>query len=183
MADPLWKKKFEIINKHGVTKEILDIGCNVGDFSEMFIESGHVVSGADIDTENLGKARQKKICTIQTDLNYGINLPNESFETIFALEIVEHLSNSERVVKEAYRILKKDGKFYVSVPYFGFLKRILVSAFFFDLVFGYKQPHLRFFSEKMFKEMLEKNGFKIEKVYKLGRFFPFYMDMMVVCTK
>jgi len=95
MADPLWKKKFEIIKMHGVSDKILDICCNEGDFSSMFINIGHNVVSIDIDRKKLDLARSKNLTTIKYDLNGKVNLPSKSFSTIFALEIVEHLTNPE----------------------------------------------------------------------------------------
>lgn len=183
MADPLWNKKIEIMKEYGIDKRILDIGCNRGQFSSRFLKFGHTVVGIDINEKNLISARRKGLATINADLNKKIKLPNNSFSTIFALEIIEHLINPKNVIREAYRLLKSDGKFYVSTPYFGLIKRTAISLFFFENVFGYNNPHIRFFSEKSFRNILTKNGFKIVKIYRLGRFYPMYMDMMAICTK
>jgi 2-polyprenyl-3-methyl-5-hydroxy-6-metoxy-1,4-benzoquinol methylase len=183
MADPLWNRKLEIMKEHGIDKRILDIGCNRGQFSSRFLKLGHTVVGIDINEKNLISASRKGLTTIKADLNKNIKLPNNSFSTIFALEIIEHLIKPENVIKESFRMLKRGGRFYVSVPYFGLIKRTLISLFFFDNIFQYNDPHIRFFSESSFKEILTKNGFKILKIYRLGRFYPMYMDMMAVCTK
>jgi len=181
--DPLWNKKLEIIKKHGIDNAILDLGCNIGDFSSYFVRNGYDVTGVDIDNENLLIANSRGIHTKKCNLNLKLPMKSNSYPTIFALEIIEHLINPDNVIKEAHRLLKDGGKFYVSVPYFGLVKRTAISLFFFDDVFLYNGPHIRFFSEKSFRNILTKNGFKILKIYKLGRFYPVYMDMLAVCSK
>jgi ubiquinone/menaquinone biosynthesis C-methylase UbiE len=46
------------------------------------------------------------------------NLPlvNESFTTVVATEILEHLEHPDRAIKEIKRVLKKDGQAIISVP-------------------------------------------------------------------
>lgn len=183
MTDSLCGKKLEIIKKHGITDNILEMGCSTGDSSSEFVMTGHNVTGIDMDDEKLFIAKNRGIKILKLDLNNNLPLNHESYSTIFAFDIMEHLNNPGNLVKEAYRILKKGGKFYASVPYFGLLKRIFISIFKFDMVFGYEDPHIRFFSENMFRKILEDNDFKVEKIYKLGRVYPFYKNMMAICRK
>src|SRR4030042_4088755 len=138
MPDPLWKKKFEIINKYGVSAKILDIGCNDGEFSSWFNRLGCRIVGLDIAEKNLKLAKKRGIKTIKCDLNKRIPLPSNSFKTVLALEIIEHLLYPENILREANRLLKKNGKLYISTPYFGLIKRTLISLFFFDKVFHYE---------------------------------------------
>lgn len=49
----------------------------------------------------------------------GKQLPfkNNSFDLIFIEMVLEHVDESEKVIAEAYRVLKKGGKMYVSIPF------------------------------------------------------------------
>lgn len=47
------------------------------------------------------------------------NLPfeDQSFDVILATEVFEHLSNPNKLILEAYRVLKKNGKIIITVPF------------------------------------------------------------------
>lgn len=180
MIDILWDKKEEIIRKWYIKdKSILDVGCNDGSFVSRFTEQKF---GIDIDEKALKIARGRGIKIFKKDLNSLFSL-SRKFSNIFCLDVLEHLINPENCLKSCYKHLEKDGRFFISVPYFGLIKRLIVALFFFDRIFGYKTLHLRFFSPKCMRNLLKQNGFKILKEYKLGRFYPVCMNILFVCTK
>ena len=52
------------------------------------------------------------------DLKKGIPLPEDSVDKIYASHVLEHVSFKDliKLLEEIYRVLKKNGKLYVSVP-------------------------------------------------------------------
>ena len=179
MGDPLWPEKERIIRKWYIEgKPILDVGCNEGKFTSRFNEIKHSI---DIDSKLLSKARKRGIIVFKRDLNKPFRL--NKFSNIFCLEVLEHLVNPEVCLKSCYESLNKDGRFFVSVPYLGIVKRTVIALFFFDKFYGHKTKHIRFYSPNYMKKMLHRTGFKILKEYKMGRFFPVYFDILFVCTK
>jgi len=52
------------------------------------------------------------------DLERSLPFKDESFETIIANQVVEHIENFVQLMAELHRILKKDGKLIIHVPYF-----------------------------------------------------------------
>jgi 2-polyprenyl-3-methyl-5-hydroxy-6-metoxy-1,4-benzoquinol methylase len=180
MVDPLWDVKEEIIRKWYVKGEpILDVGCGSGDFVCRFNEEKF---GIDIDFKAIGIARKRGIKVLRKDLLKPFNL-KQKFFNIFCLDVLEHLSDPRICLKSCYRHLKKEGRFFVSVPYFGLIKRLIVALFFFDRFFGYETSHVRFYSPNCMRNLLRETGFTIIKEYKIGRFWPVYMNILFVCTK
>jgi len=53
-----------------------------------------------------------------TDLTQALPFPPEAFDTIILSDVLEHIPNPEALWKEMGRILKKDGKLLLSVPFF-----------------------------------------------------------------
>ena len=53
-----------------------------------------------------------------SDLERPLPFKDESFETIIANQVVEHIENFTQLMAELHRILKKNGKLVIHVPYF-----------------------------------------------------------------
>lgn len=97
--------------------KLLDIGVGNG-YLEQKLKDNYQLYGIDIATNSIKK------------INININgkfivanakkLPYEScfFDKVIALDILEHFTKNEldQVVSEIYRVLKKSGKFILSVP-------------------------------------------------------------------
>jgi SAM-dependent methyltransferase len=74
-------------------------------------------------------------------------IENNYADTVLLNQVLEHIYEYDQVIKEIYRILKKDGKFIISVP---FIYHI------------HSEPNDFFrFSEYGIKKLLEENKFKI----------------------
>ncbi len=122
----LFLQEFIKNNKKG---RVLDLGSNIGHFSFYLYEKGFEVVGIDIDKRFLGessneaKRRRYKIKFINAS---GTKIPfdNESFDYVFALDVLEHIPDKEKCLNEVNRVLKKGGKFIAALPnvfsyYFG----------------------------------------------------------------
>ncbi|MBI5046894.1 class I SAM-dependent methyltransferase [Candidatus Micrarchaeota archaeon] len=95
-------------------------------------------------------------------------IEKESFEFVVISEVLEHLAEPEKVIKEAYRVLKKGGLVIITVPLDTTLStwNILFETECYVLgdILGnkyYKKRcgHVQHFSVKTASEMLETQGF------------------------
>jgi len=176
--DPLWNEKLKIIHEHyNPNGKTLDLGCG----------NGYILSnlrgeklGVDSDDEALKLCKNKGLKVFKGDLEKLLNLKHK-FDTVICLDVLEHLINPEIAVQSAYNHLKKKGIFIVSVPYHGLLKNLAIALFDFDKHYHYTDWHVRFFTEKMLKELL--SDFKKVKIIKIGRYYPLYKNMIAVCEK
>jgi 2-polyprenyl-3-methyl-5-hydroxy-6-metoxy-1,4-benzoquinol methylase len=176
--DPLWNEKIKIIHKYyNSNGKILDIGCG----------NGYVLSnlkgekfGLDSDDEALKLCKKRGLKVIKANLEKPLKLKHK-FDTIICLDVLEHLINPENVIQSVYKKLNKGGTFIASVPYHGLVKNLAIALFDFDNHYHYTDWHVRFFTEKMFKELL--SDFKKIKIIKIGRYYPLYKNMIAVCEK
>lgn len=105
-------------------KVVLDIGCGAGGKTIYYASKGvKEITGIEIlekyrnEAENLAKNYnlQDKFKFVQGDAS---NMPfeDEIFDTIIMNDAMEHVDQPEMVLKECYRVLKKNGKLYLNFP-------------------------------------------------------------------
>lgn len=103
-------------------KRILDLGCGDGALTYLLCKKGAEVVG--VDNSELGLKYAKDFLSskgFQPKLilgsAYDIPLSGDLFDYIVASEIIEHLQEPERLLAEARRLLKNEGKIIISTPY------------------------------------------------------------------
>lgn len=105
-------------------KVVLDIGCGAGGKTIYYASKGvKEITGIEIlekyrnEAENLAKNYnlQDKFKFVQGDAS---NMPfeEETFDTIIMNDAMEHVDQPEMVLRECYRVLKKNGKLYLNFP-------------------------------------------------------------------
>lgn len=111
----VWKNN----NKNGV---FLEIGCGPAFFSQQIAKSYRLVIGIDICPSALKIAKIlfdkkgiKNYLLIQSDI---LKMPfqSEVVDIIYGGGVIEHFQNTEMCIKELYRILKKGGLSFNTVP-------------------------------------------------------------------
>ncbi len=102
-------------------KDVLEIGCGHGGLCYFYKAAGAKrVVGIDINQENLQFAKEMKIpeekyidkkCDIEFLVEDGTktSFDNNLFDIIFCNSTFEHFMYPEKILKEAYRLLKTDG--------------------------------------------------------------------------
>lgn len=96
-------------------------------------------------------------------------IKSESIDVVNAIELFEHVEKIEQGLKECHRVLKKNGRIVISVP---FLYPIHADP-------GDYQR----WTKKKWKKNLEKIGFKIEKFENMGRYFTVLAEMIKILIK
>lgn len=94
--------------------KLLDIGCGWEAKLLKSIEN-YIDYGVGIDFKP-PKLKTKKLETIESVLEKELPFENESFDVVTMLAVLEHLSYPEDILKEIYRVLKKDGRLIITVP-------------------------------------------------------------------
>jgi SAM-dependent methyltransferase len=130
------------------------------------------VVGIDFSTVALSKARQSGIEMVAVDVDEGLPFKANTFDYVWATDVLEHVFDPIHVVMEASRVLRNGGYLLLAVPNDLTLKRRLAVFFtgrspqskIYRARGQYK--HHTLFSLDLLKYMLvDKGGFRLQFFY------------------
>jgi ubiquinone/menaquinone biosynthesis C-methylase UbiE len=164
-------------------KKILDAGCGIG-IQTNFMNKRAKTIGIDLVEEPLIKARKKYPGILFKAMNIcHTYFPNSEFDLVTSFSVIEHVLDTEAMFKEFNRILKKGGYLALTCPQQTFFKNLFITLFYYDRFFYPTNPHIRFYTKKTLKEILEKNGFEIVYYEPVIKTFGITTSMFVLAKK
>lgn len=128
-------------------KTILDLGCGRGYVGISFSKDNEVIFG-DIDEESMKGIKGMKVIL---DGSY-IPFKQESFDYVICADVLEHIKEDKKVLRNIYSILKKGGEAIIALPAYSKL-------------YGHHDKlihHYRRYDKKSFSRMAKSIGFKIK---------------------
>lgn len=142
--------------------KVLEIGCGAGNFlyELKLLHPDWIISGTDFSEKSISTLKNHDIDVFVSDLT-KIPSPSKSYDCIYGWMVVEHIHNLNQALSEVYRVLKDDGKFCFSVPNAGSWEFKYFGRYWLAL---HLPNHLYHFTEETILKLLEKNGFKVEKI-------------------
>lgn len=154
--------------------KVLDVGCSTGFLgNELKKKKQCTVFGIDNNKSYLNIASKRLDKAIYADIEKNnIKLKTKSSDYIIFADILEHTRDPESMIKKFKAFLKDSGSFLISLPNVAHpINRI-------NLLLGrwnctdygiLDRTHLRFFTYKSSKKMIENSGLKIIDERKAGR--------------
>ncbi|MHC4271177.1 MAG: class I SAM-dependent methyltransferase [Planctomycetota bacterium] len=161
-------------NNSSAGSKVLDIGCGSGEIAHVINEKGHLVSGIDFSPIAIELARKQGIDCQVVDLDSGIPFDDNTFNTVWAGDIIEHVFDPIFVLNEIKRVLIPGGQLLCTVPYdlnIATRLRIFLGHSYQENVYReYGQyKHHTFFSMSLMKYMLNEAGFEPQDIKYLIR--------------
>lgn len=92
--------------------KLYDLGCGNAPYREFFMRYAEQYIGVDWSKSNYGVGAD-----LLADLNESLPIESGTADTVVSLSVLEHLYNPEKMILEAYRILKVDGAIVLQVPW------------------------------------------------------------------
>jgi SAM-dependent methyltransferase len=141
--------------------KLLDVGCAEGYFLYLAQEAGYEVTGLDFNPVSLEVAR--KLLGVSTIYQYSVEelgdrFPGTLFDVVTIFEVLEHTANPYQTVRSIHKVLKPEGKLFISVPGSRRWPR------FFHPEVDAPPHHLTLWTEEALKKLLERSGFRILSV-------------------
>ena len=106
----------ELLTEEMAGARVLDLGCGSGWFSRRAVERGVSLISLDI-SESLARITNKSTGMPAVTGEGGL-LPfsQQSFDIVVSSEVLEHMDEPARGIKEVTRVLKPDGVFVMTTP-------------------------------------------------------------------
>jgi ubiquinone/menaquinone biosynthesis C-methylase UbiE len=175
-------KRARLITRYKRPGFLLDVGCGDGSFMH-FMQQDLNWKTIGTETESPGPLPEA-ILQPSLDIRYGrleqLAFPENSFDAVTLWDVLEHLQNPRDTLKEARRILKREGILVLRLPNLDSWDARLFRQYW----AGYDAPrHLFVFSQKTLVRMLEQTGFSIvESRSDIGNYLNFVKSVQFWLT-
>ena len=171
-----------------VLPRIFELGCGNGSVAKAISEAGYDVTGIDPSEEGITHAKRSSPTLKLTrgsaydDLTklYG------RFPVVVSLEVVEHVYSPRKYAATLYDLVEPGGIAIVSTPYHGYWKNIALAltgkmdAHFTAL---WDHGHIKFWSTKTLRSLLEESGFESIVFQRVGRVPILAKSMIAIARK
>src|SRR6188474_1897322 len=152
--------------KHAGEK-ILDLGCGYGAYSLALLKEGRSCVGCDVNLQYVKTAEASGLpAVVALD---PLPFPDKSFDTVLLFEVIEHVPAIEAILKEAFRIARKN--VLVTVPNAEDLDLLKGN----DVTYSHmlSSDHVHFFDPEGFTRLLQGFAAKVQ-VERGDPIYPFW---------
>lgn len=161
------KRLTEIVRsfeKFRQNNRFLDVGCGAGTLLNAAIGENWDVQGLEVSAPSVEHLRRKGIKVFHGDLN-SAKFPSDHFDVVTSVEVLEHVEEPEKLLKEIYRILRPGGLFWGTTPHGKGASARLLGAKWSCVA---PPEHLQLFSVKGIRILLSENKFRNIKIKTQG---------------
>jgi len=118
-------------------KTVLEVGCGAGRFTELLVKSGALVHSIDLsdaveaNKQNIGDAPNYRIAQAGA---YEIPFPDNSFDVVICLGVIQHTPSSEKTIASLWQKVKPGGLMLIDhyrwrLAYYGNLRFVYRELF------------------------------------------------------
>ncbi|MCK5107121.1 MAG: class I SAM-dependent methyltransferase [Nanoarchaeota archaeon] len=163
------KEQLNIINqiiKKNQPKKILEAGCGTGRILIPLTANGNKIDGFDL-SKNMLNQLSKKDPKIRTKIGDIEKIPykSDTYDLVYSITVLIHLTNFEKGFREMYRVAKKGGLVVFDLPNkCSFWTRL-------SLLFDPNKKRTRLYSLKELKEYFKGYEYQITGIFSYARTF------------
>ncbi len=163
----------ELVRIGGIQSDdvLLDIGCGRGVQTGLLGRRCRKIVGIDISEGAVGCARSEQhLLREKADVDFRVTsledagFEADGFDKIFSVCVLEHVHNDERLLREAFRVLKPGGALVLSIDSLSLLDDADLRA-----MHSRKFQVQRYYSPEAIRAKLEQAGFEHITIKPLGR--------------
>jgi SAM-dependent methyltransferase len=175
LDDPLAATRLRLLDETLRGEDVrrsLDIGCGAGGLVAALRARDIDAVGMDVAEAALERAAGSHaglplLAHSAEDLPWPVE--SGTLDLVTAFEVIEHLLRPRRLVEGAAAALRPGGLFALTTPYHGLLKNLALVVARFDRHFAVEGDHIRFFSDRALRGLLQSAGLSVERVRHFGR--------------
>jgi len=169
-------------------KRVFELGCGNGSVANELVRLGWDVSGVDSSEQGIALANARypaiplRIGSAYDDLatQYG------TFPVIVSLEVVEHVYAPRNYAATLFSLIETGGVAIVSTPFHGYWKNLAMAITgkmdnHFTALWDH--GHIKFWSERTLRSLLEEAGFLDIQFKRVGRISPLAKSMIAIARK
>ena len=151
-------------------ERVLDLGCGWGTFCWAVGPRVAEIVGVDFSQKSIDLCEDRLARSAIDGVSFlcadarDTGLEPESFDLVIAADLVEHLypEDSQAVLAEAFRVLKKGGRLSLWTPHRGHFLEMLKAR---NILLRRDVSHVDYKSMDRLKAMVTSEGFVVEKAY------------------
>ena len=148
--------------------KLLDIGCGTGELLRELSPLGEVF-GIDNSPQAIAFCKERGLKNVSLAEGTSIPFPDNAFDIVLCLDVLEHIENDDAALKEIRRVVKPGGIIIIFVPTFRFL-------------WGKSDElghHLRRYRLKGLREKINKNGLDVIR----SSYFNFFLFIPILAVR
>ncbi|MFA5306224.1 MAG: class I SAM-dependent methyltransferase [Candidatus Babeliales bacterium] len=149
--------KMNLVQRHLYGNDIIDIGSGRGYYSQWLSEINsdlHIVA-----VDHCALQDPQGFVFVQTDLEQPMPFADNSFDTLLAFDIIEHIAHEKQIIRELNRICRPQGILIGSAPHDddGFLPA-------YNVTFHHRTDltHKRYYTRSSLRTVLEQENFIVD---------------------
>lgn len=174
-----FKKYLDKIENYYPNKgNMLDVGAATGSFLSAAKNRGWSVAGAEI-SEYAAEQGRKKGLDIKTGIIENCNFAPNTFDVITMWDVFEHLPDPDKTISYIYNLLKPNGLLVMNSPDAGSIYARIMGKHWALII---PPEHLHLFNKKNAETLLNKCGFHIETIGRIGKKFKLAYIFQILYT-
>lgn len=164
-----------LVELTGPSKLVLDVGCHTGYLGKALVGQGCRVVGieADVGAAAVAARAYEAVFAVNLDeTDLAALLPGASFDVILFGDVLEHLKDPPRTLRQATALLARDGYVLASMPN---IAHASVALALLRGEFQYQErglldsTHLRFFTLHSIETLLAQSGYRLDRVRRMQK--------------
>jgi SAM-dependent methyltransferase len=150
----------------GITSgRLLEVGCATGRFLWSVKLKGWEVWGVEFNRQAARSARKRLAATVLDGDFLDAHLPSGYFDVVCLFHVIEHMLDPYAAVRRIHGLLRLNGRLVLECPDFGSRGARSLGP---NWIHVQPKEHLYYFDAASLRKLLERSGFRVEKVRRCG---------------
>ena len=134
-------------------REVLDVGCGLGQFVEVANKSGWKAEGLELSEGAVDFARRHGLAVRNLDF-FSEEIKPNSYDLVTLFEVIEHVPNPAEFVRRAEEVVRPGGLVYLTTPNFASIDRFLLGKHW-EII---HREHLTYFTSRTLHSMVKRTS-------------------------